>query len=129
MFENYPIINTFYHYSSNPRFPSSYYCVIRNPVFCICDNNGADQLRYNRAARISAFVFATSIEQSIYFQNPNFQASSHLLLPHSPVCVGPGQKNRLQVGSCDRCKLVTSVRKYLDGLLDAYNIHIIYITT
>ena len=41
---------------------------------------------------ISAFVFATWIEQSLYFLNPKFQASSHLLWLYSPVCVRPGRK-------------------------------------
>ena len=44
------------------------------------------------------------IAQSLYFLNPKFQASSHLLWLHSPVCVGPGQKTRRPVfserGSC-----------------------------
>ena len=38
---------------------------------------------------IRAFVFATEIEQSLYLLNPKFQASSHLLWLHSPVCVRP----------------------------------------
>ena len=54
-------------------------------AFSICENKGADQLRANRA-----FVFATLIVQSLYFLNPKFQGSSHLLLLYSPVCVGPG---------------------------------------
>ena len=41
---------------------------------------------------IRPFVFATQIVQSLYFLNPKFQASSHLLWLHSLVCVGPGQK-------------------------------------
>ena len=46
------------------------------------------------AKLISAFVFATWIVQSLYFLNPKFQASSHLvwLWLHSLVCVGPGRK-------------------------------------
>ena len=43
------------------------------------------------AQLISAFVFATQIVQSLYFLNPKFQASSHLLWLCSPVCVGPGR--------------------------------------
>ena len=42
---------------------------------------------------ICVFVFATRIVQSLYFLNPKFQASSHLLWLHSPVCVGPGKKS------------------------------------
>ena len=48
---------------------------------------------------ISAFVFATWIEQFLYFLNPKFQASSHLLCLHSPVRVGPGRKPPKQVFS------------------------------
>ena len=43
------------------------------------------------AKLISAFVFATWIVQSLYFLNPKFQASSHLLWLSSPVCVASGQ--------------------------------------
>ena len=41
---------------------------------------------------ISAFVFAMWIVQSLYYLNPKFQASSHLLWLYSLVCVGPGRK-------------------------------------
>ena len=41
---------------------------------------------------ISAFVFAIRIAQSLYFLYPKFQASSHLLLLYSLVCVGPARK-------------------------------------
>ena len=41
---------------------------------------------------ISAFFFANMIEQSLYFLNQKFQASSYLLRLHSLVFVGPGQK-------------------------------------
>ena len=38
------------------------------------------QIRFAVTAKlISAFVFATQIVQSLYFLNPKFQASSHLL--------------------------------------------------
>ena len=42
--------------------------------------------------RLSAYTLC-------YFLNPKFQASSHLLWLHSPVCVGPGQKPRRPVFS------------------------------
>ena len=51
------------------------------------------------AQLISAFVFAIRIIQSIYFLNTKFQASSHILWLHSPVCVGPGRKPRRPVFS------------------------------
>ena len=51
------------------------------------------------AQLISAFVFAIRIVQSLYYLNPKFQASSHLLWLYSPVCVGPGRKPRRPVFS------------------------------
>ena len=44
------------------------------------------------AKLISAFVFASYVVLSVYFLNPKFQASSHLLYLYSLVCVGPGRK-------------------------------------
>ena len=41
--------------------------------------------------------FPTQIEQSVYFLNAKFQASGHLLLLYSPICVIPGRKPRRQV--------------------------------
>ena len=68
------------------------------PAFCICENKGADQLRGNRETD-QPLCFATRIAQSLYFINPKFHASSHLLWLYSPVCVGPGQKPRKPVFS------------------------------
>ena len=51
------------------------------------------------AKLISTFVFATRIVQSLYFLNPKFQASSHLLWLCSSVCVGPTRKPRRPVFS------------------------------
>ena len=52
------------------------------------------------AQLISAFVFATQIVQSLFFLNPKFKASSHLLWLFSPDCVGPaGRKHRRHVFS------------------------------
>ena len=51
------------------------------------------------AKLISAFVFATRIVQSLYYLNPKFQASSHLLWLYSLVCVGPGWKPQRPVFS------------------------------
>ena len=51
------------------------------------------------AKLISAFVFATPIVQSLYFLNPKFQASSHLLWLYMLVCVGTGGKPRRPVFS------------------------------
>ena len=65
--------------------------VVRQPVFCICEKK--TQISFAVTAKlISAFVFTTRIVQSLYFLNPKFQASSHLLWLYSPVCVGPGRK-------------------------------------
>ena len=71
---------------------------MRKPVFGICENKDADQLRgYREADR--AFVFATYIVQSLYFLNTKFHASSHLMWLYSPVCVGPGRKPQRPVFS------------------------------
>ena len=51
------------------------------------------------AKLISAFVFTTWIIQFLFYLNPKFQASSHLLWLYSPVCVGPGRKPRRPVFS------------------------------
>ena len=51
------------------------------------------------AKLISAFVFTTRIEQSLYFLYTKFQTSSHLVWLYSPVCVGPGRKPRRPVFS------------------------------
>ena len=85
-------------------------CVVRKPAFCIiCENKDADQLCCNgeadqisfavTAKLISAFVFVTRIVQSLFFLNPKYQSSRHILWPYSPVCVGPGQKRRRPVFS------------------------------
>ena len=51
------------------------------------------------AQLISAFVFALQIEQSLYYLNPKFQDSSHLVWLYSLACVGPGRKPRRPVFS------------------------------
>ena len=52
------------------------------------------------AQLISAFVFAMQIVQYLFFLNPKFQASSHLLRLYRLVCVRPGGKHILLVFSC-----------------------------
>ena len=44
------------------------------------------------AKLICVFVFATRKVQSLFFLNPKFQASSHLMCLYSLVCVGPVKK-------------------------------------
>ena len=51
------------------------------------------------AKLIIAFVFFTWIVPLLYFLNPNFPASSHLLCSYSPVCVRTVRKPRLLVFS------------------------------
>ena len=64
---------------------------MRKPVFAYAKIKA--QISFAVTAKlISAFVFATQIVQSLFFLNPKFQVSSHLLWLYSPVCVGPGQK-------------------------------------
>ena len=67
-------------------------------AFCICENKYADQLCGSREAD-ERLVFATRIVQSIFYLNPKFQASSHLLWVYSLVCVRPGRKSRRPVFS------------------------------
>ena len=57
------------------------------PTICIGENKDADQLRGNRT-----FIFATRIEQFLFYLNPKFQASSSFLCLYKSVCVGPGRK-------------------------------------
>ena len=64
--------------------------IVRKPAFCICEKK--TQISFAVTAKlISAFVFAIRIVQCLYYLNPKFQASSHLLRLYSPVCVGPGR--------------------------------------
>ena len=66
---------------------------MRKPGFC--ENKGADQLQGNHAADQRLCLV-----QSLYFLNPKFQASSHLLWLYSLVSVGPEDKfscNRAQI--------------------------------
>ena len=63
--------------------------IMRKPTTCICENKAIDQLRSNL---ISTFVFTTRIVQFLFFLNPKFPASGHLLCLYSLVCVGPVQK-------------------------------------
>ena len=67
---------------------------MRKPALCIYAKTKTQISFAVTAKLISTFVFATRIEQSLYFLNQIFQASSHLLLLYSPVCVGPGRKSR-----------------------------------
>ena len=72
--------------------------VMRKPDFHICKTKAEISFAVN-GKLISAFVFATRIVQSLYFVNPKFQASSHLLQLYSSVCVGPGRKPQRPVFS------------------------------
>ena len=45
------------------------------PTICIGENKDADQLRGNREAEFSAFVFATLIVRFLFYLNPKIQAS------------------------------------------------------
>ena len=65
------------------------------------------------AKLISAFVFATSIVQSLFFLDPKFQASSHLLCVYSSVCVIPGRKLRKPVFSQRGSNMRSSVSRSL----------------
>ena len=45
------------------------------------------------AKLISALVFATQIVKFLYFLNPKFPDSYHVLRLYSPVCVGPDRSS------------------------------------
>ena len=76
---------------------SNKHCLL--PFFhCICENKGADQLRGNREAD-QQLCFRYTDSTTLYFLNPKFQDSSHLLCLYSPVYVRPGQKPRRPVFS------------------------------
>ena len=62
------------------------------PTICIGENKGADQLRGNREADPSAFVFATRIVTFLLYLPPKFQVSSLLLELYRPFCVRPVRK-------------------------------------
>ena len=84
--------------------------VVRKPFFAYAKTK--TQISFAVTAKlISAFVFATRIVQSLFFLNPNFQASSHVLWLYSPVCVGPGRKPRKLVFS-QRGSFQTWLRGY-----------------
>ena len=62
----------------------------KKKTICICKNKGADQLRINCGAD-QCLCFSTWIVQFLYFLNPKFPASYHLLILYRPVCVRPGR--------------------------------------
>ena len=72
---------------------------MRKPAFCICEKTKTQISLAVTAKLISAFVFAIQIVKSLFYLNPKFLASSHLLWLYCPVCVGPGRKPRRQVFS------------------------------
>ena len=76
--------------------------VMRKSAFCICENKDADQLRVasrNREADQRLWSRYTDTIHPLYFLNPEFQASSHLVWSYSLVCVGLGRKPRISVFS------------------------------
>ena len=72
--------------------------IMRNPTF-FANAKTKGQISCTVTVQlISAFVFSPKIHivQSLYFLKPKFQASIHLLLLYSPVCVNPDQKESRQ---------------------------------
>ena len=66
--------------------------------FKLCDEKTnildmGKQRRRSSSQLNSAFVFTTCIVQFLYFLNPKFQASNHLLSLYSLVCVRPVWKS------------------------------------
>ena len=67
---------------------------MRKPVFCICENKDANQVRGNREAdQCLCFRFLESKVPLL----PKYEIS--ILWLYSPVCVGPGRNPRRQVFS------------------------------
>ena len=76
--------------------------VMRKTAFYICENKASKaqikaQISPVPAQLISAFVLATYTVLSLYFLNPKFQVSSHLLWLYIRFCVRPGRKPQRQV--------------------------------
>ena len=91
-------------------------CVMRKLDFAYAKTKA--QISFAVTAKlISAFVFATHIVLFLFFLNTKFQASSHTLWLHRPVCVGPGRKHRRPVFS--RLATTTTDRK-TDSLRSCY---------
>ena len=68
---------------------------MRKPVFCICENKGADQLCVKHAAD-QGLCFCY-IDSTIPLLPMSEIFSDRLLWLFSPICVGPGWKPRRQV--------------------------------
>ena len=69
-------------------------CVIKEPSFCICENEGADQLHgYHAAVQHLYFHYTDNTTPLL----PKSEISS--ILPSSVTCVVPGWKLRRQVFS------------------------------
>ena len=62
--------------------------IVGKPTICICETKA--QISFAVTAKlISAFVFATRIEQFLFDLYPKIKASSYFLCLYSPVYVGP----------------------------------------
>ena len=62
---------------------------MRKPDFSICENKDADQLCGDHEADLGlCFRYIDSTIPLLL----NFQASSHILLKYSLICVGPGRR-------------------------------------
>ena len=74
-------------------------CVVRKPVFGICENKGAVQLHSNfTAVQHLCFCYIDSTISFSFYLYPKFQASTHLLWLNSPVCVGPAWSETPKTG-------------------------------
>ena len=80
---------------------------MRKPVFAYAKTK--TQISFAVTAKlISVFVFATRIVQFLYFLNPKFQASSHLVWLYSLVCVGlvGNPEDRFSHNEAQLCMLI-----------------------
>ena len=72
--------------SNSASFPLS------TPKWAAASENQQSEYAEKKPQAISAFVFATRIEQFLFYLYPNFQASSLTLWLYRLVCVRPGRK-------------------------------------
>ena len=104
------ILTSFSLVTLNVRGVSNKHCLL--PFFIAYAKTKMQIISAVTAKLICTFVFAIQIEQSLFFLNPKFQASSQVLWIYSPVCVNRDRKPRrpvfLQRGSYAEKQLICS---------------------
>ena len=91
---------------------------MRKPTICICENKDADQLRCNHEAD-QRLCFRYTV-QFLYFINPKFIVSSHLLCLYSSVCVGPVQNPNCWFSQAQAQMSTDNA----PGIVDFFHVHV-----